>query len=45
VEDGLQVHHQVRGDAVERRALQTLEPCTPQTQRQLSAFPVVISSK
>jgi hypothetical protein len=26
VEDGLQVHHQVRGDAIERRALQALEP-------------------
>ena len=30
VEDGLQVHHQVRRDAIERCALQALEPCARQ---------------
>jgi hypothetical protein len=37
VEHGLQVHHQVRRDAVERRALQAFEPCTMSCNRLLLA--------
>ena len=37
MEDGLQVHHQVGRDAIERCALQALEPCTASSSDQYTA--------